>query len=439
MKRYFLFRLCFLTILAGLVPSGIVAQLTAPGSDFTDKTNYPVFQGKDSIYIFCADEGENAARLVGTTRLSDEKTFVWEKFNNLFNQFEPYFRETTSQNQSVIANLTDGCYRLTVTKGDTTQVYRAWVMNNWYVATTSVTESNCDFFKLGSEFTTADLAYYDLSDTTRIELFKNIQVEWRQGSDVVAKVSNPQIYDPPTSDTKYQFFVTDRFGCGANSEVTYVSIVTKAKFEVDADFSTGDQQGEAPLIVTFKNNSENGTPGQYEWYFFRDIGTIKKESENSDVPVDSIMFVAYDDNLIYTYENTGSYMVKLVSKKVSEFHTCTDTFYLEDFIVTDSSYFDVPNFFSPNDDGTNDMFVVKYWSMLTVKITITNRWGRLVHVWENDDVRGFGGTWSDSVWDGKLNGRYASPGVYYYVIEGTGRDGVKRWKHGFFHLFRGKD
>jgi gliding motility-associated-like protein len=431
--------LCCFILVAGLAPFATFAQLSAPGSDYTDKTNYPVFQGTDSIYIFCANEGESAGRLVATTKLTAEKKFVWEKFNNLFNRFEPYSQETITQNQSTISNLADGCYRVTITKGDTTQIYRAWVLNNWFVVSTSVTESNCDFFKLGGDFTSASLIYYDLVDTTQIQLLKDIKVEWKRGNDLIAKVKNPQVYDPPTSDTKYKLYVSDRFGCGANSEVTYVSIVTKASFDVDADFSTGEQQGEAPLIVTFKNTSENGTPGQYEWFFFRDMNTIKNESENSNETVDSIMFVAYNDELIYTYENTGNYMVKLVSKKISQFHTCTDTFYLEDYIVTDSSYFDVPNFFSPNGDGTNDMFVVKYWSMLKVKISITNRWGRLVHVWENDEVRGFSGTWTESVWDGKLNGRYASPGVYYYVIEGTGRDGVKRWKHGFFHLFRGKD
>lgn len=230
--------------------------------------------------------------------------------------------------------------------------------------------------------------------------------------------------------------------------MTYISVVTKAKFTVEADFNSGDQQGEAPLEVTFNNESENGTSGEYEWFFFRDLDELKRESEAAEGPIDSIDFIAYDDFLVYTFEFTGTYMVKLVSKKISDNHIlgdsvyqgiCTDTFYLEDYIVTDTSYFDVPNVFTPNNDGTNDNFVVKFWSMQDVKITIVNRWGKKVHYWEKSNVRGFEGTWIESVWDGRIGGRYASPGVYYYVAEGKGRDGKNRWAHGFFHLFRGKD
>jgi hypothetical protein len=30
-------------------------------------------------------------------------------------------------------------------------------------------------------------------------------------------------------------------------------------------------------------------------------------------------------------------------------------------------------------------------------------------------------------WDGRFNGRYVSPGVYYYVVMATGTDG-EEWK-----------
>ena len=65
-------------------------------------------------------------------------------------------------------------------------------------------------------------------------------------------------------------------------------------------------------------------------------------------------------------------------------------------------------------------FVVKFWSMQSIKIDIFNRWGKRVHHWESGDVRGFEGTWTETVWDGRgMGGRYASPGVYYYVVEGA--------------------
>lgn len=79
--------------------------------------------------------------------------------------------------------------------------------------------------------------------------------------------------------------------------------------------------------------------------------------------------------------------------------------------------------------------------MKSVKISIFNRWGKVVHVWESNDVRGFGATREStpqSVWDGKVGGKLATPGVYYYVAEGRGRDDKKQQATGFFHLLRDK-
>ncbi len=239
--------------------------------------------------------------------------------------------------------------------------------------------------------------------------------------------------DPPTKNTDYTFNVKDKFGCEASVKVTYVSIVTKAKFSVNP------QKGEAPLEVKFSNESENGDDSGYEWFVFKDLDVIKRESAGAKPPYDSILIVFYDKSPVYTFESSGAYQVKLVSKKVSQFFTCTDTFYLPDYIVADTSFIAVPNVFTPNGDGTNDNFVVKFWSIQDIKISIFNRWGKAVQVWSKKNVRGFENTWEESVWDGKIGGRYASPGVYYYVVEAKGRDGRNRWAHGFFHLFRGKD
>ena len=117
---------------------------------------------------------------------------------------------------------------------------------------------------------------------------------------------------------------------------------------------------------------------------------------------------------------------------------------MSDYIVIGESFIDAPNVFTPgNEDGQNlnETFAVKFFSMKTVKITIFNRWGKILHVYENNNVQGFYNTASsvpESVWDGKVGGRLATPGVYYYVAEGMGRDGKKRSANGFFHLFRGK-
>jgi gliding motility-associated-like protein len=420
-------------ILLIVMPAALKAQITAPGSTATDQTNYPVFQGTDNIYIFCTDnEVSEVAALSASTQLQGTKTFLWEKYNNGTVAFEFYFSESTDGQTSDIAGLANGCYRATITLGSTTEIYRAWVFNNWISASGSVTDSDCESFKLVGTFLTGAMSYYDLSDNTELEVFKDMKVEWKDGEATIATVISPQIYDPPAINTDYTFIAYDRFGCSFSTTVPYESMVTKASF------TATPMDGEAPLEVTFTNTSQNADANQYEWFFFRDLDEIKRESENSQQPVDSIMLVAYDESPVYTYESTGNYMVKLVAKKVSELQTCVDTFYMEDYIQVDSSFVVAPNVFTPNGDGTNDLFVVKFWSMKNIKISIFNRWGKKVHYWDKSDIQGFQDTWVESVWDGKIGGRYASPGVYYYVVEGTGRDGEKRRAKGFFHLFRDK-
>lgn len=416
------------------------AQLSAPGSAATANTEYLTFPETDNIFVFCTEtEGINAGSLLIQTELEGTKTFLWEKYNPETAAFEFHFSESSENAESTITSLENGGYRVTITQGETTVIYRAWVFNNWISASAEVTESDCESFRLNGSFLSLPMIYYDLADNAELEVFKDIQVEWKQGETTVATVINPQIFDPPTSNTDYTFRVYDRFGCETTTLVTYESIVTKAQFSVDFGEQT-EEELEAPLTVNFINESENGDPGLYEWFFFRNLDEIKEESENTQQPIDSIMIVAYDDNPTYTYENSGSYMVKLVAKKTSEFYTCVDTFYLEDYIVVDTSFIDVPNVFTPNGDGNNDLFVVKFWSMQSIKISLFNRWGKRIHFWESNDVRGFDNTYLATVWDGRLGGgRFASPGVYYYVVEGRGRDGETRRARGFFHLFREKN
>lgn len=412
----------------------IQAQITAPIADGSDVTSYSVFAESDDIFIFCAtDSLSQRASLTVNTQLQGSKNFLWEKYNEKIADFEFFLQESSEGNYSQINNLTDGCYRATVSQGGISEVDRAWAFNNWTEAEANISDSNCESFRLNGTFETAVLIYYDLSDNTVLTINKEVEVEWQVGGSSLASFLNTTVYEPPTENTDYTFVVFDKYGCEERSTITYESVVTKANFSADP------MSGEGPLKVTFNNLSENGTQGYYEWHFYRSIEDIEEESGASTEPVDSIMFVAYDDNPVYTYENSGSYWVKVISRHVSETMTCVDTFKLPEFIVVDDSDIAIPNVFTPNGDGDNDNFIVMFQSMQSLEISIFNRWGRRVHHWKKNNIQGFEGTYTESVWDGKIGGRYASPGVYYYDVVGVGRDDKKHAKNGFVHLFRGKN
>ena len=433
MNRFGLLIISIITLFF-LNQTPVLAQLSAPGASGFDETSYPTFATADSIYIFCAaDSLFTIGQLRAETALTGTKTFFWEKYNPLSAAFEFYLSESVDGSSSEITGLADGCYRVTITQGATTEIYRAWVFNNWYTADGAVTESNCDWFKMEGTYKTANLEYYDLADNSELQVSKDIKMEWKLRDQVISSSQTTQIFNPPTQNTDYTFRVFDQYTCDGVATVTYTSIVTKAIF------SANPMSGEGPLEVTFTNMSENGDPNEYEWFFFYDLDYLKENLGGSTNPDDSIMLIAYDQNPVYIYENSGSYMVKLVSKKITGNNVCADTAYLDDYIVVDTSFVVVPNVFTPNGDGVNDLFLVKFWSMKSIRISIFNRWGQRIHFWQSGDVQGFEGTYTQTVWDGRLmGGRFASPGVYYYSVDGVGRDGKRRQKHGFFHLFRGK-
>jgi gliding motility-associated-like protein len=73
----------------------------------------------------------------------------------------------------------------------------------------------------------------------------------------------------------------------------------------------------------------------------------------------------------------------------------------------------VPNTFSPNGDGTNDVFYVRGTGLDRMKsLRVFNRWGEVVF-----EQRDFPSNNEMYGWDGKYKGRIAQPGVYIYQVE----------------------
>jgi len=434
MNRLKLVRRLFFLIWIISMPVIGFAQITSDADEVvpTEYSNGT----QDLIHIFCGAKGEKNATLKASSINGESGSFEWQKYNAASGNLVFFSSDLSGSPTSTISNLEDGCYRVKVTAASGEKTYTAWVFNNYIDATAEIPESDCTSFTLKGTFDTPKLLYSDLLTGQPLELNKGIQVKWLDGEVVVSRVINSEVFDPPTKDTGYTLEVTDRFGCVAEAEVQYRSIVTKALFSVSED------QGEAPLEVTFTNESENGDAGKFEWFIFRDLDEIKREAAaNNGIVKDSILIKIFSESPVYTFENSGSYKVKLVSVKMSEFHTCYDTIYMDGYIKADTSFVDAPNVFTPNGDGTNDEFIVKFWSMKEIKISIFNRWGKLLHVWESNNVINFDNTIEtvpQSVWDGKVGGKVCTPGVYYYVVEGRGRDNERRRTSGFFHLFRGK-
>ncbi|MGQ0828855.1 MAG: gliding motility-associated C-terminal domain-containing protein [Bacteroidota bacterium] len=87
-----------------------------------------------------------------------------------------------------------------------------------------------------------------------------------------------------------------------------------------------------------------------------------------------------------------------------------------------------PNVFTPNGDGGNDIFYFPIKEGKCFDCKIYNRWGVLIYQW-NEINEG---------WDGTImtNGKPASDGVYYYILEYCNFIDVKKHQVGFIQLLK---
>jgi gliding motility-associated-like protein len=405
-------------------------SLGAPSASFSEQTSYPVFPTKDFIYYFCGTNGHQSGSLRAVSS-GLSVTFNWEKYNPVSGSFSFYSNETGVS--SVLTGLTNGCYRVTFRDNGVDRIFRAWIMNVWTEPTAAITESNCQSFKLLGGAAGSNYSYYDLSTNQPIIAVPGYKYIWYSDNLPIATIQNPVILKPPAKNTVYRLEVTDRAGCMQSSQVTYQSIVTKAKFSWKTNQKSDPQftYPEAPLEVNFINESENGDVDKFEWFLFREKSQIEQDGAAGG-KIDSIMERIYLQNPSYIYENSGRYMVKLVSAKQSAGYTCRDTFYLKDYIVIDTSLVKVAPAFTPNGDGVNDVLIIKTRSLESLDFQVFNRWGRTVHHFSRS-----GYIPEDSelaAWDGKINNKLATPGVYFYVVDAQGRDGERRRKKGFVQM-----
>ena len=117
----------------------------------------------------------------------------------------------------------------------------------------------------------------------------------------------------------------------------------------------------------------------------------------------------------------GNYMVIL---EVENEQMCTskDTFNL---LVNKDYTCWIPNAFTPNNDGLDDLFMPIGNTINDYFIFIYNSWGELIFENKNNG------------WNGELfNGLEAQTGVYSYAIYTTDENGKHRNYHGEIHLLR---
>lgn len=202
----------------------------------------------------------------------------------------------------------------------------------------------------------------------------------------------------------YEIVIFDFAGCMAMEEIS----ITQPP-EVVANFTANPQPIELPeTTINFESNSLNDSI--VHWYFGN---PVIGES------VDPITSFSFPQGI------GGFYPVTLVA---TDIYGCSDSL-IQLVLIEDNFSIYVPNAFTPDNDGINDVFAVEFsYNPLEYELFIFNRWGEPVYLSTN----------FNEVWTGNIRGgtHYAPNGVYEWLLKVRGNEPEIRTLKGTVTLFR---
>ena len=199
----------------------------------------------------------------------------------------------------------------------------------------------------------------------------------------------------------YTVTVTDATGCAIGSDTVVVP------------------QGTGPTASFLLNPSPvasfpgtlcmtDQTPGGTAWNWFVNGNPVSTSS-----------------SYCYTIPDTGQICVTLF---VQDSLGCADSA-SQCVTVLGESIISIPNVFTPNNDGSNDVFEVTWTGLTGLECKIYDRWGVMIYEWN-----GLTGKW-----DGRTtSGKPATDGVYYWIVTATTQQGQVKELSGFVHLLSAK-
>jgi gliding motility-associated-like protein len=271
-------------------------------------------------------------------------------------------------------------------------------------------------------------------------------------------ISNPNIKNPiasPTLTTRYLVNVTDNFTCKYNDSVL-ITIRAKNNFSISPDTSVcskqslqllasgGDQYLWSPS--TFLNNQNISNPiatvDTTTTYKVLIIDNVCKDSSilSSKITALSLPVITASKSNDITCSVAFSQLSAMGAKNYTWSPSATldnpnisnpkaspsattlyrvtgadqngcksvDTISIKVTFTTNRN-FDIPNAFTPNNDGLNDCFGVKYMGDIKdFNLSIYNRYGQRVFHTNNPS----------DCWDGKYNGEPQNSAAYVYLITG---------------------
>lgn len=232
----------------------------------------------------------------------------------------------------------------------------------------------------------------------------NYSVRWEFGEGGKSEAISPDYRYPEPGSYSVSLSVTSPLGCSIDTLFQdWITVYEPpiADFSFSPDFGTNFE----PEIQFFDRSSEDVTAWRWNFDGFAQ---------------------SFEQDPLYAFPDTGLMQVELL---VGNNFFCYDTIYKQVDIVPQIRYF-LPNAFTPNEDGLNELFLGKgfFRGLRNFRMTVWTRWGDLV--FETDDPT--------EGWNGRYNnaGALLPPGVYVYQIRYEGPRGRPYEKEGFATLVR---
>lgn len=206
----------------------------------------------------------------------------------------------------------------------------------------------------------------------------------------------PEVY----GNNLYRFTMRNNWNCPADTGIGLPV--------VHPTFTAEPPSGQAELDVKFTATTDWGV--YHNWDPGDDSPTL------SGAETTHTYLEKGDYSLVYTAEDENG---------------CTDSDTLLVEVSVQPSEFKSPNFFSPDNDGINDVLTLTVEGMEQFNFVIFSRWGRKMFETDNEEEAQAG-------WEGKvpITNLKASPGVYFFIFKGVGKD-KKEWEEkGTIQLLR---
>lgn len=216
------------------------------------------------------------------------------------------------------------------------------------------------------------------------------QWSWNFGDNDTSAGIDPQHCYTNPGKYNVSLTVTDKVGCRATSAIH--DMITVYSFPVPS-FVMGPQ----PTTIMdpnmqFGDNStdEYGPISTWYWNFNDPKSTETSRTKNAS----------------HTYSDTGTYCVTLT---VSNMYGCKDSI-TECLVISNNYTLYIPDAFSPNGDGMNDVFQPKGGAIAEFQMDIFDRWGTMLY--STKDI--------NKGWDGSTGGGLIlQADTYVYLINVT--------------------